>query len=155
MKTIHLTDEMLQAYLLKETEDDTIALHFSSCSLCRKRLEEYQLLVDSVQTMKPETFSFNVSALAMNRIVLYEKKKTKKQAWMYWGLLALLFIAIASFSIPFLPKILSLFYSTSLVKTLLVTGTGLAVSLFLLADMWQQYKMKENKLFKKNLQPTP
>ncbi len=153
MNSIHLTDEMLQAYLLKEFQDDTIASHLTTCSMCRKKLEEYQLLIDSVQTMKPETFSFNVTPLAMNRIVLYEKKKTKKQALVYWGILAFLLIAIASFSIPFIPRILAIFYATSVVATLLVTGTGLAVLLFLLVDIIQQYKAKEDKIFKNNLQP--
>lgn len=153
MNTIHLTDDMLQAYLLKETEDDTIAPHLSACFSCRERLDAYQLLVNSVQTMKPETFTFNVSSLVMNRIVLYEKKKTKKQAWVYWGLLVVLSIVIVSFSIPFLPRIPALFYSTSLITILLVIGTGLAVLLFLLTDITRQYKKKENKLFQKNLQP--
>lgn len=153
MNTIHLTDEMLQAYLLKETEDETFALHLATCSLCRKKLEAYQLLIDGVQTMKPETFSFNITALAMNRIVLYEQRKSKKQVWVYWGLLVFLLIVIASFSIPFLPRLRILFYSRSVVTTLLVTGTGLAVLLFLLADITRQYKKKENKLFKQHLQP--
>lgn len=85
MNSIHLTDNMLQAYLLKEFQDNTIASHLTTCSMCRKKLEEYQLLIDSVQTMKPEIFSFNVTTLAMNRIVLYEKKKLKSRHWFIGG----------------------------------------------------------------------
>jgi len=153
MKSIHLTDEILQAFLLKEIRDDSIAAHLIVCSKCRKRLEEYQYLIDSVQKIKTETFSFDVTILAMNNIVLYEKKKSKKQELVFLGLLIFLLIAISSFSIPFIPKILAIFCSKSILTTLLVIGTGLVVLLFLLADITQQYKTKEEKIFKNNLQP--
>lgn len=153
MKSIHLTDEILQAYLLKEIQDDTIVSHLTVCSTCRRRLAAYQFLIDNMQTIRTEAFSFNVTTLVMNNIMLYENKKSKKQALVFWGLLLLLLIALSAFSIPFIPKILALFSSKSIFTTLLVTGTGLVVLLFLLADIIQQYKTKEDKLFKNNLQP--
>lgn len=153
MKTIHLTDEILQAYLLKEIHDDTIATHLAVCSTCKERLETYQLLIDSVRETTPEIFSFSVTTLVMNNIMLYEKKKSKKQELRFWGLLIFLVMVISSFSIPFMPRIFAIFYSTSILTTLLVIGTGLIVLLFLLADIIQQYKTKEDKLFKNNLQP--
>jgi hypothetical protein len=153
MKSIHLTDEILQAYLLKEIQDDTIATHLTVCSTCRQRLGEYLFLIDSVQKIKTEPFSFDVTTLVMNKIMLYEKKKSKKQELIFWGLLLLLLTVLSSLSIPFIPQILAIFYSKSIFTTLLVTGTGLVVLLFLLADIIQQYKTKEDKLFKNNLQP--
>lgn len=152
MKMIHLTDEILQAYLLKELQDDAIATHLAACSMCRKSLGDYQLLIDSVQETTTETFSFDVTALAMNNIMLYEKK-SKKQGLAFWGLLIFLVLAILAFSIPFIPRVPAIFYSKSIVTTLLVIGTGSAVLLFLLADIIQQYKTKADKLFKNNLQP--
>lgn len=149
----HLTDEILQAFLLKEQQDDTIATHLAVCSKCREKLEEYQSLIDHVQQIKPETFSFDVTTLAMNTVVLYEQKKSKKEALVFWGLLVFLSIVLISFSIPFLPQLLGIFDSKSPFTTLFVIGTGLAVLLFLLTDMIQQYKTKEKKLFA-DLQPT-
>ena len=153
MKSIHFTDEILQAYLLKEIQDDTIATHLTVCSTCRERLEEYQFLIDSVQKTKTETISFNVTTLAMNTIMLYEKKKSKKQELVFWGLLIFLLLAISSFSIPFIPRMLAIFYTKSILTTLLIIGTSLVVLFFLLADITQQYKAKEEKIFQNNLQP--
>lgn len=153
MKSIHFSDEILQAYLLKEIQDDTIATHLTVCSTCRERLEEYQFLIDSVQKTKTETISFNVTTLAMNTIMLYEKKKSKKQELVFWGLLIFLLIAISSFSIPFIPRMLAIFYTKSILTTLLIIGTGLVVLFFLLADITQQYKAKKEKIFQNNLQP--
>lgn len=154
MKNIHLSDEILQASLLKEIQDDTIATHLAACSTCRKRLEEYQYLINSFQKIKTESFSFDITTLAMNKVMLYEKKKSKKQELVFWGLLIFLFIAISSFSIPYLPRILVIFSSKSILTTILVIGTGVVVLLFLLADIIQQYKAKEKKIFQHNLQPT-
>lgn len=154
MKNSHLTDEVLQGFLLNEIQDDAIATHLTVCTECRERLEDYQYLVDSVQKIKPETFSFDITALAMNSIMLYEQKKSKKQGLLFWGLLIFLLIIIASFSIPYIPKMFAIFYTKSIFTTLLMVGTGLVVFLFLLADITQQYKTKEAKIFKHNLQPT-
>ena len=153
MKNIHLADEVLQAYLLKEILDDTVATHLAVCSTCQKKLEEYQFLIDSVQKTKAETFSFNVTTLAMNHIMLYEKKKSKKQEFVFWGSLIFLLVAISCFSIPFIPKILAIFYSKSILTTLFVIGTSLAVLFFLMVDIIQQFKAKEEKIFQNNLQP--
>jgi hypothetical protein len=153
MNSIHLTDEMLQAYLLKEIHDDSIVTHLTVCSTCKDRVEEYRFLIDSVQKIETETFSFNVTALAMNNIMRYAKRKSKKQELTFWGLLIFLLIAISSFSIPFIPRILAIFYSQSTLTMLLVIGTGLVVLLFLVADITRQYKTKKDKIFKNNLQP--
>ena len=42
MTNDHLTDEILQAYLFEEMQDDAIASHISVCKECRKKIENYQ-----------------------------------------------------------------------------------------------------------------
>ena len=153
MTNNHLTDETLQAFLLKEIQDDTIMAHLDVCSNCREKLESYQYLVDNIQRVAPETFSFDVATVVMDRIKLYERQESKKQGLVFWGLLIFLLIVISSFSIPFIPRILAIFYSKSILTTLFVIGAGLIVFLFLLADITQQYKMKEKEIFENNLQP--
>ena len=153
MKNIHVTEEILQAYLLKEIQDDTVAQHLAMCLKCQKGLEEYQFLIDSVQKIKSETFSFDVTTLAMKRIMLYEKKKSKKQELVFWGALMVLIITISSFSIPFIPKIIDVFHSKSIFTILFILGTGTSIMLFLLADLQKQYRLRERKIFENNLQP--
>lgn len=153
MKSDHLTDETLQAFLLKEIQDDTIATHLSVCPDCREKLEKYHHLIVAISKIAPETFSFDVTTLVMDKIIRYEKKKSNKQEFIFWALLIFLSVVIASFAIPFIPKILTQFYSKFIFTTLLAVGTGLVVLLFLLVDIYQQYKTKEEKIFKNNLQP--
>lgn len=153
MKSKHLTDETLQAFLLKEIQDDTIATHLASCANCMEKLENYQYLVAGIQKIAPETFSFDVTTVVMDKIMLYERKENRKQELVFCGILIFLLVVISSFSIPFIPQILTIFYSIPVFKTLLIVGTGLVVLLFLLADINKQYKMKEKKIFENNLQP--
>ncbi len=153
MKENHLTDEILQAYLLKDIENKEVIKHISECSICQKKLDKYQFLIDTISKVKSETFSFNVENLVMNEIKIYEKKKNKKQTFFFWGILIFLLIVISSFSIPFIPKVLMLFKSKSIYITLFVMVTSLVISLFLLAETIEQHKIKENKIFKNNLQP--
>ena len=117
MTNNHLTDETLQAFLLKEIQDDTIMAHLDVCSNCREKLESYQYLVDNIQRVAPETFSFDVATVVMDRIKLYERQESKKQGLVFWGLLIFLLIVISSFSIPFIPRILAIFYSKSILTT--------------------------------------
>lgn len=154
MNTIHLTDETLQAFLLKEASDDSIASHLTTCSVCRKKLEDYQQLTTRLQGIKSEPFPFDVTTLVMNTVIQYEHKKSKKYTFVFWSFLMVLFVGISSLSIPFMPKLFILFKSMPILNIALITVTGLAVFLFLLTDSVLDYKTKENKLFKNNLQPT-
>jgi hypothetical protein len=153
MNYTHLTEETLQTYLVKEIQEDTIIAHLVECSNCRERVEEYQFLFDSMRKISTETLSFDVSTLVMSNIMLYEKKKSKRKELASWGLLLFLVITIASFSIPFIPKVLPIFSLKFNLATLLLIGTGLGVLLFLLTDCIRQYKAKEDEIFKNNLQP--
>jgi hypothetical protein len=153
MKDAHLTEENLQEYFFNEFQDSEIAMHLAGCPDCRERLEAYQLLIANVKKIQPESFSFEVTALAMDKIFLYEKKKNKRKEIVLWGVLATVSILISSFSIPYLPMIFALFYSQSIFSTLFLIGTGLFILAFLVADIIRQYKKKEDEIFKNDLQP--
>lgn len=153
MKSTHLTDETVQAYLLDEMPDSAIAKHLAMCENCRQKLEAYRHLMADISKTVPETFSFDLTTVVMDKIMLYEKKKNKKKEFFFWGALTFLLLTIASLSIPFIPKILTVFHSKSIFATLLVIGTGLVVFLFLLVDINRQYKIKKEKIFNNNLQP--
>ena len=72
MTNDHLTDEILQAYLFEEMQDDAIASHISVCKECRKKIENYQQLVNNLTKISPDSFAFDVTTLVMNNIVQYE-----------------------------------------------------------------------------------
>lgn len=153
MTNKHLTDEILQAYLLKEIQDDAVASHLSVCVECREKLESYQLLVSNLTKIAPESFAFDVTALVMDNISQYETHKSRKQEIVFWVFLTFLLVSIASFGLPYVPQLLSIFNVIPNIITLFIISTGIMVALFLLVDLIKQYKLKEERIFKDNLQP--
>ena len=49
----HLTDETLQAFLLKEMQDNTIAEHLTVCPTCSEKLEDYQRVIVGISKVAP------------------------------------------------------------------------------------------------------
>lgn len=143
MKSNHITDEILQAYLLNEIQDDKIATHLSGCSACQEKLEEYQLLIDSVQKIKPETFSFDVASIVMAKINEVERQKEKDTNIVLY--LSLSSISIAAFVLlyPYIKSIFTQFKLFSVMGNLFILVSALGVTIFLLNDIIRQYKQKE------------
>lgn len=154
MTNSHLTDETLQALLLKEMQNDTAAMHLSECADCQTKFEKYQLLIADIQKIEPETLPFDVTTVVMDKITRYENQKSRKQERVLWVIFTFLSVLISSLSIPFIPQVLTAFFTLSIFTTLLIVGTGLVVFLFLLADLNRRYKLKEQQIFDNNLQPT-
>ena len=154
MKSEHLTEEILQAFLLNEIQEESIAEHLSACSMCQKNLQEYKRLLEGVQKINHEPFPFDLTALAMETVIRHEKKKNLRGEWVFWGGLFFLLLGISSLSFPYLTEIKAILYSKSSITNSLTIGTGVAVLLFLLADLIGQFNKKTTQLFKHNLQPT-
>lgn len=153
MNSTHLTDETLQELLLEKSQDAALTEHLATCADCRMLLETYRILTGSLSQLTPEVFSFDVSTVVMESVMLYEKKKSRRQAILFWILLIFSVAIVVSLSIPFLPEMLAVVHTTSFFTTLLVLGTGVFVLLFLLADMYRQFKVKTQKIMEQPLQP--
>jgi uncharacterized membrane protein len=143
MKSIHLTDETLQAYLLNELQDETIATHLAACPNCLKRLEEYQHLIAGFSKIAPETFSFEVTSLVMDKINEVETQKEKnKNIVLYLSLSSVLLVALI-FLYPYFNVIFTQLKLFSIVENLFMLVSVLGVVIFLLYDLFRQYKQKE------------
>lgn len=143
MKSIHLTDEILQTYLLEDIQDDAIAMHLTGCSKCRKRLKEYQFLIDSVQKIKPETFSFDVTSLVMEKIIEVETQKEKNSNIVLYISLSIVSIVAMALLYPYIKIIFTQFKSFSLMANVFMLVSVIGVVIFLLNDLFRQYKQKE------------
>jgi len=143
MPNNHLTDETLQAFLLKETKDDSIIIHLKVCSTCRKRLVEYQYLIDSVQKIKTETFSFDVTSLVMGKIKEVETQKEKNTNIVLYMILSIVSIVAMVLLYPYIRIIFAQFKSFSIMENVFMLVSVLGVVIFLLNDLFRQYKQKE------------
>lgn len=143
MKNNHLTDEILQAYLLKEIQDDTIVNHLTVCSKCQKRIEEYQFLIDNVQKIKAETFSFDVASLVMEKIKEVETQKEKNKHIVLYMSLSIVSIVAMVLLYPYISIIFTQFKALSIMANAFMLVSALGVAIFLLNDLFRQYKQKE------------
>lgn len=143
MKSTHLTDETLQAFLLKEIQHDTISTHLADCSTCRDRLEEYQYLMVEISKIAPETFSFDVTALVMDKIKEIETQKEKNTNIVLYLSLSIISLVTLGLLYPYIKIIFTQFKSFSIMANLSMLVSVLGVVIFLLYDLFRQYKQKE------------
>ncbi len=139
----HLTDENLQAFLLKDIEDDTIATHLTVCSDCREKLEEYQYLIDRVQEIKTETFPFDVTTVVMEKIKAVETQKEKNSNIVLYMSFTIVSIVALVLLYPYVKMIFTPFKSFSIMANVFMLVSVLGVVIFLLNDLFRQYKQKE------------
>lgn len=139
----HLTDETLQAFLLKEIQDDTIANHLAVCTECQKRLAEYHYLIERVQKIKAETFSFDVTAVVMEKIVETETQKEKKTYIILYASLFIISIIVSLLLYPYIKIVFTTLKASSIITNAFILVSILGIAAFLLNDAFRKYKQKE------------
>ena len=143
MKSNHLTDETLQAFLLDEMQDNTIATHLAICSNCRKKLEKYQHLMVGLSKIVPETFSFDVTNVVMKKINQVEAQKERNKNIVMYMSLSIVSIVALGLLYPYIKIIFTQFKSFSIMANVFILVSVLGVVIFLLNDLFRQYKQKE------------
>ncbi|MFM2394553.1 MAG: hypothetical protein RLZZ546_2535 [Bacteroidota bacterium] len=147
MTNKHLTDEELQAFLRKEIQDETLSVHLTTCALCQKRYNEYEQLIVSFSKIEPEAFSFDVTKVVMQKIEEVETQKEKKKNMILYLSIALITIVVLILAHPYMTLVFTELKSYLSIQMSLILITGLGVSIFLLHDLFRQYKQKEIMLF--------
>lgn len=143
MNSNHLTDDSIQAYILQEISDNQIALHISGCASCKAKMESYQTLMHTMGTLKSETFSFDASALVMQKIEATETKKTALGSYALIAILSILILGVILFSIPITEPIIQVFRSLNAIDSAFIIVSAGGVFIFLFKDVFRQYKQKE------------
>lgn len=142
----HLSDAILQAYLLKEIQDDSINKHLKECLACQQIFEEYQFLIENVQKVKTDPFSFDVTSLVMEKIKEAETQKEKKKHIVLYMSLSTVSIAAMGLLYPYIKILFTQFKSFSIMTNFFMLVSALGVAAFLLFDLFRQYQQKEKLL---------
>ncbi len=143
MITNHLTDENLQAFLLKEIQDHTIEFHLRECPICREKLKNYEHLLVDISKMAPETFSFDVTTVVMEIIKEVETKKEKNINILIYMSLCVFSIIALILLYPYFKIVITQFKSFSIMANVFMLVSVLGVVVFLMIDLFRQYKQKE------------
>jgi len=143
MNTNHLTDDTIQAYILQEISDDKIALHISECSDCKAKLESYQTLINAVNSITSETFSFDVTAIVLQKIEATETQKIALGSYVLITVLSVFILSIILFSFSIIKPIFQLFWSLDFFGNAFIIVSALCVFTFLFNDILRKYKQKK------------
>lgn len=143
MNNDHLTDDIIQAYVLQEVADKPIALHISVCASCKAKLESYRVLMHTIGNIEPETFSFDATALVMQKIRQSENRKATIGDYALSAISGLLILGVFILCIPFIKPVFQLFHAVTGIANVLIVVSALSVLLFLSADVFRQYRQHE------------
>jgi hypothetical protein len=143
MNTKHLTDDIIQAYILQEISDNQIALHILECANCKAKMESYQTLMNTIGNLKSETFPFDVTALVLQKIEATETKKTALGSYALIAVLSVFFMGVILLIIPITEPIIQMFRSLNVIDNAFLTVSAVCVLIFLIKDTFRQYKQKE------------
>ncbi len=147
MENKHLTEENIQSFILKEIVDEKIRIHLSQCKECQAKYNTYNMLLSSITSLQPETFSFDVSAIVMQKIEADKTKKTTENYSLLYAILGLFCIGIFTVLFPYFKPILLYFLKLSVFENGLIFITFLGITIFLLNDIFRNHKKNEILLF--------
>ena len=138
MNTNHLTEEVIQGYILQEITDEQLSSHISECADCRAKIESYKALMNMIGNIKPERFSFDVTALVLQKI---EEKESKRKVLGSYALITILSVAILGvilFSFSIIEPIIQVFRSLKAIDN---ASTSVAAQAF--SDELVVFKFRE------------
>ncbi|HMQ06972.1 MAG TPA: hypothetical protein PKC30_06695 [Saprospiraceae bacterium] len=143
MNNEHLSDDIIQAYILDEIADKEVSLHISSCFDCRLKLESYQILMMQLNTIEPEVFSFDAASLVMYKIEETEKQRRYLSNYAFLGIIGFLILGVLVFFFSYISHIVHILQSMTIIGNVFLFVSAFSVFLFLLADILRDYKEKE------------
>lgn len=147
MNTEHLTDEMIQDYVLQETTDSEISRHISVCTECKSKVEVYRALMSTMESIRPEAFSFDVAEVVSQKIAVKEYKRKTFGSYALGLVLSIVILSVVLYSLSILKPVLQVFHSLKMIDNAFILVTAICICVFLLKDITRQYKEKEMMLF--------
>lgn len=147
MENKHLTEENIQAIILKEIVDENIKVHLFQCTICNEKYREYKTLISRIETLQPEAFVFNVTAMVMQKIEATETKKATEKNNLLYAIIGLFCIGIFIILLPFLNPIFLYFFKLTVFENGLIFITVFGITTYLLNDTFREYKKNRTLLF--------
>ncbi len=140
MNTGHLSEQQIQDYAL---EGENNRQHVESCTLCRQKVEMYQLLFSEAVKPPVPMFDFDLTESIMKQLPQPEPTTPETYDWAYWiGAAALLSAGMLLYI--FMVYLLPLFREL----TPITLGVSVMALLTLFAVMGYDMLLKHNKQIK-------
>ncbi|MDY8137058.1 hypothetical protein [Aquimarina sp. 2201CG5-10] len=142
MKTIHVSDYDIQQFTfdLSECEAEVVK-HINSCEICKRRVEEYQLLSNTIKSQPDPIFEFNLSDQVLEQLEISPEKESTYGYFIY--VLIVLSIGVVTSCLFYFKEIfIDLFKSTAAISTYLIISVTVLISLVMVFDMFRSFNKK-------------
>ena len=142
MKYLHLTDDQIQQYVLEKANcNNEIIEHVVTCTYCKERAEEYNLLFRGIQQQEKPVFDFDVTDLVLQQLPKSQTQPFSEK----WISLLIIFMSILFCCVIgylFGKNLVILFGGISPVFMGLIITTVISIFVFLYIDMNKSYHAK-------------
>lgn len=142
----HLSDADIQQYVFQnESCDPDIINHIDTCTACKMKAAEYNLLFLQVQQHEKPAFDFDLADLVINQIPKNQFKPSYERPLYYF----IIFIAVVLGSIIFYlfgESLLILFQGITTILAGLIITTVTSLLVFLCIDMYRKYQRQMSAL---------
>lgn len=146
MKIEHLSDHDIQQFAFDPSECSIgIIEHVSSCSVCKKRVENYVVLSNKIKNLPEPSLGFDLSDQVLRQLEISPEKKSMVHYFIYF-LIGLSTVLVFTCLFYFKEVFIDLFKSSSAISTFLIISVALLISLTMVLDMLRSYNKKINML---------
>ena len=146
MKTLHLTDEEIQEYVLDNSAIDiAIIEHASSCEKCKARITNYQLLFAGIKQQHRDVFDFNLAEMVVAQLPSPRPRPVSDNFFVYLFVLAGVMLGAAALYY-FRNYIVSFFAGIGPLFIYLTVTMVITLSIILSLDMYKTYQRKMRSL---------
>ena len=146
MKTIHVSDHSIQkfAFDLSECEAE-IVNHIHSCGECKKRVEGYLSLSNTIKEQTTPVLDFNLTELILDQLPLSSKKESAYNYFIYF--LILISIGVVAAALYFFKDTLvNLFSNTSAIPISFIISVAMLIVFALSIDLVRSFNKKVDML---------
>ncbi|MPR32406.1 hypothetical protein [Salmonirosea aquatica] len=142
MNDDHVSDNDIQQFVLqKDTLEDRVAKHMQLCEDCKRKAQLYAVLFEGVHSQPKPAFDFCLQDVVMTQL-LQSKSEDRLDKLLVSSIMAISIILIGSNLYFFRNELIGAIYSITPILAYLVGITGVCMLLFLVLDLYGDFRMK-------------
>lgn len=136
----HLSDKQIQELALNLTTATDVITHAADCPDCKTRVENYWLLIKTIEQEPAPAFDFDLAAAVVTQIATpTAKPKTNGLWWLFTGTIAAILVGAGIYFGDYMRE---LFEGLKSLATYFIAITGIILGIVLVIAQYKTYQLK-------------
>lgn len=137
----HLSDEQIQELALDNTSPaQDVIQHAENCALCKPKVQNYRMLINSIEQQPSPAFSFDLAAAVVAQIETPPAKTATKGLW--WLFAIALVAILTGAAIYFGDYLTGILQGLKSMAIYLMIISGVVLIIMLVIDQYKTYHRK-------------